>query len=141
MEETITSHEDPINQHSNGQRVCVCANLGATAKRYITCGGIRCHILGNLVENLVKNYKYIQLPGEVQVLCVHLLVQMGRGSELEVYEWFYEVERGPRGPTLHVLHDAVDMFRRPWKVLKKVFGTGFVACLELLELTYWVVTN
>jgi hypothetical protein len=54
-------------------------NLGATAKTYIRCGGIQCHILGNILENLLENYKYLQLPGKVQVtLCVHLLVQMGR---------------------------------------------------------------
>jgi hypothetical protein len=78
--------------------VRVCQSWRHARTYTIRCSGIRCHIVGNVVENSLENYKYIQLPGKVQVtLCVHLLIQMGRRSEsgLEVYEWFYEVERGP----------------------------------------------
>lgn len=77
-------------------------------------GGIWC-------RKLLVNYMYIQLSGKVQVrLCVRL--QMRRRSVLEVYE------RLEQGSALHVPEDAVDLFCRPWKAFKKVFGTGLTIC-------------
>lgn len=73
-------------------------------------------------------------------MCVHL--QMGRRFGLEVYEWLlYEVGRGSWRPALHVPDDAVDLFCRPCKVLKKVFGTGLMACWDLVKLCSQVGTS